>query len=335
MKLFNTILINFLFLIFFLTISEFALRKFLPIYDPSGMIRYTNENGVPLIKKKNFKLRQWKNTGDYDVTIISNKYGLRNSKDFNKVSKNAFYVVGDSHTFGHGVEENERYSNLLEEKFQIGEFVNIAIPSGVSGYHQLLKYAEKNGAVINNIILGLTLENDIGIIESEKKTTEKNEKKIITKINYFSVLKGFLTENSSLYNLFTSVVHQNENLKKIALKLTLINEAHGKINSFSTEEEIKSTVDYIKKIQLEFKPKNFYVLLLPSRGLWFSKDYKKYFEEHNNTKKQLINYNINVIDPLPEFMKSNNPKKYHFKYDGHFNKLGHLLLAEEIFKVLN
>ena len=48
----------------------------------------------------------------------------------------------------------------------------------------------------------------------------------------------------------------------------------------------------------------------------------------------LQNQNINVIDPLLEFIKSENPKKYYFKYDGHFNKFGHLLLAEQVYKVL-
>jgi|MDTG01.4.fsa_nt_gb hypothetical protein len=331
MKLIKNLFINLFFFIFFFITADFILGKLMPVYDPSGRMVYSSENGVPLIKKKSAKLRQWKNTGDYNVSVISNKYGLRNSKEFNNVSKNAFYVVGDSHTFGHGVEVNERYSNLLEEEFKIGEFINIAIPTNVDGYYKLLKFSKNKGAVINNIILGLTLENDIHFYEDYKK--ESLEKKTL-KRNYFSALKEFLTTTSSFYSLLTSVIHQNENLKRIAIKMKLVKPAHGNINPFSTTEEIVSTIKYIKKIQLEFKPKNFYVLLLPSRGLWFSKNSEKYFEEHKVVKMILQNQNINVIDPLLEFIKSENPKKYYFKYDGHFNKFGHLLLAEQVYKVL-
>ena len=326
MKLIKKLSLNLFFFAVFFILADYSLGKIMPVYDPSGRMVYSTQNGVPLIKKKNTILRQWKNTGDYNVSVTSNKYGLRNSKDFNNVSKNAYYVVGDSHTFGHGVEENERYSYLLENEYNLGEFVNIAIPTNVGGYYKLLEYSKKNGAKINNIIVGLTLENDLRDYEGLKKEIKKNP----SKRNYFAALKHFLTETSSFYNLFTSVIHQSPNLKKIAIKLRLINSAHGHINPFSTKKEIVSTINYIKKIKIDFDPDKFYVVMLPSRGLWFSGESKEYFREHDLVKEELIKNNIDVVDPIQLFIKSKDPKKLHFKYDGHFNRIGHSLIAAAI-----
>lgn len=330
MKLIKSLSLNLFFFIIFFILADYSLGKIMPVYDPSGRMVYSIQNGVPLINKKNTVLRQWKNTGDYNVSITSNKYGLRNSKDFKNVSKNAYYVVGDSHTFGHGVEENERYSFLLENKYKLGEFVNIAIPTNVGGYYKLLEYSKKNGAKINNIIIGLTLENDLrDYADLKDKIKNKPNKR-----NYFAVLKQFLTETSSFYNLLTSVIHQSPDLKKIAIKLRLIKSAHGHINPFSTQKEIVSTINYIKKIKTDFNPVKFYVVMLPSRGLWFSSETEKYFEEHDLVREELIKNNIDIIDPIQLFIKLEDPKKLHFKYDGHFNKTGHSLIAGAIYEKL-
>ena len=327
-KLFSNFFISFTFIIIFvlfLIISDYSIKKILPKYDPSGNVDYIIEDGVPLIRKKNTTFRQWKNTGDYNVSIYSNEYGLRNRKKFTLLQEDAFYVVGDSQTFGHGVEENERYSDLLENKFNLGEFVNIAIPGNLTGYYNLLQFAEKKGGELNKIILGLTLENDILIYEDiNKNNSTKNN------LNLFKNIKSFLTDKSSIYNLLTSAVHQNKILREISIKLGLIAPYH-KIVGLSNDKQIFSTVNYIKKIKKKFNPEEFYILLLPSRGLWFSKANKNdYLREHNSLKKLLTDNDILVIDPLPLFKNLNDPKKYYFKYDGHFNKLGHSLIATAV-----
>lgn len=308
-----------------LVLADYPLKKILPIYDPSGGIKHVINDGV-LLLEKNTSVRQWKNTGDYNVIINSNKYGFRNKKDFKKVKKDAFYVVGDSHTFGHGLEEEKRYSDLLETKYKIGEFVNIAISGmGVDGYHKALRYSKKNGAQIKRIFLGLTLENDINDYEKMfSKVKVLPEQK-----NYLSYFKELLRSKSSIYNLLTTAIHRNSELKKIAIKLKLIIPAH-KVRQYADKKAIISTVNYINRIKSEFNPEQFYVLLLPSRGLWFVENTEEYFNEHNSIKRLLEQSNLTIIDPLSVFLKSDNPRKYHFKYDGHFNELGHSVIASVI-----
>src|ERR1700730_8325922 len=49
------------------------------------------------------------------LTVISNSAGFRSSREFNEPDKRMrVLVVGDSFVFGDGVEESERFTNVLE-----------------------------------------------------------------------------------------------------------------------------------------------------------------------------------------------------------------------------
>ena len=76
MKLIKNLSLNLFFFTVFFILADYSLGKIMPVYDPSGRVVYSMQNGVPLMKKKNTIFRQWKNTGDYNVSITSNKYGL-------------------------------------------------------------------------------------------------------------------------------------------------------------------------------------------------------------------------------------------------------------------
>jgi hypothetical protein len=143
-----------------LLLLEFLIRIILPVYDPSGMLEfYQNQDGVPLARENSIS-RQWRNTGDYNVAVRINQYGFRDSKDLSLSTVNDIFVVGDSFSFGYGVEEDERYSNLLETKLNTPIY-NISIPTDFDGYEKLIAYAQKNGATINHLIIGVTMENDL------------------------------------------------------------------------------------------------------------------------------------------------------------------------------
>ena len=122
-----------------------------------------------MLSHRNSSKRQWKNTGDYNVEVYSNHLGLRNRKNLKNSDENWIYVVGDSFSFGHGVSEGKRFSNLLETKYKIGEVVNISIPTDLDGYEKLISYAKINGAQIKHLILGFCMENDFKDYTKKKK----------------------------------------------------------------------------------------------------------------------------------------------------------------------
>ena len=57
-----------------------------------------------------------KNTGDYDVEVTFNELGLRDARSLKASTPDSIVVVGDSFAFGWGVEERQRFSNLLQER---------------------------------------------------------------------------------------------------------------------------------------------------------------------------------------------------------------------------
>ena len=108
----------------------------------------------------NISVRHWDNNGDYDVTVSTNKLGLRDVRDVSEMTGDDFAVVGDSFSFGYGVEEANRYSNALEKMLGARVF-NISVPNDIEGYAKLVGYAEANGATIKSLIVGVCMENDL------------------------------------------------------------------------------------------------------------------------------------------------------------------------------
>ena len=63
-------------------VMEFATQMIFPALTPSGHIRFNAGTATkPALGPKNTTLRQIKNTGDFDVTVIFNRYGLRDVND--------------------------------------------------------------------------------------------------------------------------------------------------------------------------------------------------------------------------------------------------------------
>src|SRR5438105_11497873 len=83
---------------------ELAARIFFPEYDPSGQVRFVRGHDGTRIGQPGAVLRQFKNTGDYDVEVRFNTWGFRDDKALTQATDRDYFVVGDSFAFGWGVE---------------------------------------------------------------------------------------------------------------------------------------------------------------------------------------------------------------------------------------
>jgi hypothetical protein len=313
--------------------GELAVRLILPEYNPSGMVQYkVLSDGTPVISKSNAVLRQWKEAGDYDVSIYSNALGLRNRKSFETVSDNAWYVVGDSFSFGHGVEEEDRYSNLLEKLGVDGDVVNVSIPTDINGYDKLLLYAKKNGAKINNLIIGICMENDLFNYDDIG-----SEKKIVYEESFFQekflAVKDFLFRKSALYNLTTYIISKYEILHTIATKTGLITK-NIPLYKLPDRDQIASTVQRLVKLR-ESQGLDPIILIIPSRSLWAGLEKEAADEVHKYFTALLLIEKFNIVDPRLSFEKSGHPLQYHFVNDGHWNVEGHKLTAKLLHKYIH
>jgi hypothetical protein len=330
-----SLLIFSVFLCVSLILLELAIRIFLPVYDPRGMLsyQYYPQDGVALCVK-NFTGRLWKNTGDYNVAVRINRYGFRDPKGLLSSTDNDIFVLGDSMGLGWGVEENKRFSDLLQAASGIPVY-NISVPAGdVDTYERLLSYAKKNGAKIRNLILAICMENDlkdydtqVGSFDRVSPANRKKQPFPWSGIFHSALRKplSWLERNSAAYHACASLVHQNDFLCRMAIKLGWITANYeGMHKNAYSERVIASSANRIRDLT---RPFNALLVVIPSRGLWTGDNRSTEIRVHEQFTRLLREAGASVVDLRPAFGKAAQPLSHYFKNDGHLNEKGHLAAA--------
>lgn len=315
---------------------EIAIRKFFPFYAPEGMVSfYTHDDGV-VLGPQNSTLRQWIPAGDFNVAVRFNHYGLRDSKDLRLASDKALFVVGDSFSFGHGVEEQERYSNLVESMLSIPVY-NISIPTDFDGYEHLVEYAYKQGAHIQHLIIGVCMENDLKNYHADMLIDTSQHSPYVNKRREgFYQFKQWFVRRSALYNAFANVVHQNHIFRELAVKAGLITENFDALNrSIYSEEILDSSSDKLVELKEKFKLPRVTALVIPSRSLWTGENRAVEMKVHSTFITKLQKRGVDVVDLFPVLDEHKNPLQYYyFEHDAHWNTRGHQKAAEALYRHL-
>ncbi len=322
-------LIGFLFM-------EWSIRTLYPVYSPVGRIQYQCVDGTP-VGETNSILRQWINSGEFDVKVSFNAYGLREAKDMRQSTDQDIFVVGDSFSYGQGVEEPERYSNLLDKYLSVKVF-NISIPTNLDGYYNLISYSKSHGANITKLIVGVCMENDLAHYSHEiQKCAESPSLRVSDLLSLHPGLlhkvKVALTNHSAIYSLLTSFVHGNERLRSffIDLGLMLKNDIFtGGLREYD-EIAIRTSVERLTDI---IAPYRSFVLIIPSRGLWQGNNKAIQRKIHDRFITLLREKDVNVLDLKTSFEATGNPLQFHYQKEGHWNIGGHQLAAKEILDYL-
>lgn len=308
--------------------AEFAVRLAQPELNPARHLRFEKpKNGLPTLGPRNTEQRQIKNTGDFNVIIRFNKYGLRDSKDLATATTADLFLVGDSFTFGWGVKENERISERLQTLDGRRVF-NLSIPTGLNGYEKLLDYAAANGAKVKNVIIAVSMETDLGLYD--KPSTPKNAASAPSggTGNILPWLKGYLTEKSALYVLTTTLIHRAPALKAMAISAGFLTPNLEGIRKYEfSQQVIESSARRLQEIAARF---NTTVVVLPSRALWAGSRQTVERRRHGAFVERILELGLDVIDLRTAFEAGGNPLGYHFANDPHWTPRGHSLAAEAL-----
>lgn len=316
--------------VFSLALLEIMIRVLLPRYSPAYIVRYYVQDSGLVLGAKSSILRHRVNWGGFDVEVRFNEFGLRDTRDFSDATARDYFVVGDSFSFGHGVEENERYSNQLD--LLLAEDVyNISIPTDIVGYEKLIQHATANGATISNLIVGVCMENDIRDYDhpvAMQKSKPPSQKSL------FARLKDFLYAHSATYNAFSTRIHSNKKVKRVLIRLGMApEEGYSQVPVMVySKAVVESSANEIEAMVLGYSA---VILVIPSRALWIGANQEKASLVHAAFVRNLRDRGLSVVDPMLAFESGGRPLQYYFRRDGHWNRRGHKLVAQEIAAFMN
>ena len=144
-----------------LWVLEFACRLFLPEWTSPFQERakswqYDDVLGWSGIPNTKVQISH----PEFNITVSTNSHGLRDREySYQRNHKKRMLVLGDSFTWGYGVEDDERFTDVLENSLNNWEIIN----AGVSGYgtdQELLYYTSEGYKYNADIVVLLFFYND-------------------------------------------------------------------------------------------------------------------------------------------------------------------------------
>jgi hypothetical protein len=320
-----------------LLLAEFATRILFPQFNPSAQLAFQVMPGNFALGPPLRTERDMTPKGDFNVEVKFNQYGFRDVKDFHDATSNDWFAVGDSFTLGFGVDEDKRFSNLLEQKIQAAggheRIYSIAIPGNFLDYQRLVKYAESRGAKVNHLIVGVCMDNDL-----ENYTTGKSDWELLPQWNangsLMSRIRKWLKARSALYITTSFVLESSPASRHLMEKIGLANDLVAlDVGHKSSLDEIilKTSRDELVKL---VAGRDAIILLIPSRRLWLGGDEKTESQIHTTFAQMCRDAGLNVVDLKPVFEQDPNPLSFYFTHDPHWSPRGHEVAAAELLKAV-
>ena len=235
---YNFIVFFFLFFIFDVLLSNFYL-------DKKNKSCYIIEKNFYSFKKNCSGAEQFKPSFPV-VDIFTNSLGLRSKSSKMKIDyqKEKIFLFGDSFTFGLGVNYENSFAGILEEKFLKYQFFNFAVPSySPSLYSYQLKQAINDNLIPKKIFLFLDLTDvyDEGARWQAEDITEKPEL-IHDEFKKKNFKKKFTHKHFQFSRQLASSI--NFNLRKLRTKIKIFvsddyNEVKTSFQANFTYKDIK------------------------------------------------------------------------------------------------
>jgi len=316
-------------------ISEFTLRAVMPNwreYHSGWFMTHVAVpgHGVTSMGVPGFDGWFAQNNGDFRARIRINGFGLRNDEPVTQAD-GRIWIIGDSMSFGWGVERGEMYTQILADRLAFPTY-NVATPgSSVCGWQALYARMPKELRPAA-VVVGLTLENRIGIFDcpaEAQMTTLPADPAGIS----LGQIKIFLTRHSALYNFFAVSLKRIGSVQLALTKLGLIKDPgevllHGQ-NPAKASEMIAATANEIGRLRaMAPLDRPFLVVLFPAR--FEIRDGTEHFRNVRiGITNALRDRKIDTLD-LYQAFKAEGLETTHFAHDGHWNARGHRIAGEAV-----
>ena len=271
--------------------------------------------------------------GEYKVVINTNNDGLRGKANYSHVSNENIYrivILGDSHSFGYGCNDNEVFSHVLEkelnEKIKKYEVLNFSVP-GFGTAEELVTYTEKVQKYNPDLVIVCYFNNDIGNDAVSNLFTFHNDSLIRTNNSFLPGVRArekmyaiplirFLFQHSQAWNLIRN------RLSSIVQKRLLSNKGLSDFEGNNNDQAKKLNKAILTKLvkTIHKDDTNVGIFIIPLRTLKSNFP----FDPKENRNDVLF-----ILDGRKIF----NPTDY-FVSDGHLNPLGHSKAAKTIRNII-
>jgi lysophospholipase L1-like esterase len=306
--------------------SEFYSERFVQLETRKGHRSFW-------IGKPGFDGHFAQNNGDFRHALHINAFGLRNREPV-EAADGRVWMLGDSMTFGWGVERSDSFTGLVASRYGI-ETYNVGGPGNdVCGYQALADRMPKD-VKPRAVVIGLIIENDVSVYDCRERARSEavqGGRAAESSLQSWISVKFLLTGYSALYNVTAASVKRVPWLLEGLVRFGIIARQHNVKNVFGsdeTEERVRATVTEIGRIR-EYLPAGTPVVVLVVPARFEIRDKHPYFRSLRTGILKLLSQNkIPSIDLYPVFEKTGFAPT-HFVHDGHWSPAGHVLAAEAI-----
>jgi hypothetical protein len=321
--------------IIMIILIEFTGRLFIPGLNPSTDKRamfWIYDELLGWANKPNQRGRY--TTRDFSVEVTNNSHGMRDKEyPIERTGKRRMLVLGDSFGWGFGVEQNERFSEIIENAHPEWEIINASV-IGYSTDQEFLFLKKKGMDFKPDVVLFLFYDNDF-------------DQNIESECRYWYFKPIFVVDHGQL-KLQNSPVPKTtikQKLKRFFFERTLLGKTlyKGKNNISILWSLMERKIGFSDKNSKDIQQKEYDVTfhlikatneLCKSNGsLFVLVSYLA--EEDENTEKRTSLQRVCEDEKIPylqldKYFKATRSSIITFPHDKHWNTKGHKIVAEAI-----
>jgi hypothetical protein len=275
-------------------------------------------------------------TLQFRTVVRINENGLRDRPHAYERQKGTerILVLGDSFAWGYGVEESERFSQLLEKSLEV-EVIN----AGVSGYstdQELLWYRDEGIKYETDLVVLVLTGNDVGDNDHLLVNTIYYKPKFVLEDSQL-VLKGYPVPKTSPQGRFIYSLSQRSALAYFLVQRYFdVRSLYGKFRANTDSpgpsasaagtptEPFKLTIALIDQMR-ELAESKHAKFMIVSTDRWWNYPGEEIYKDFVTTM-QNEGFLVLDVESLPGF----DPKAMLIPGDGHWNQAGHAFVTEQI-----
>ncbi len=331
-KIAYNLIVLFISIIVAIILGEIIIRIFIPQQESMRWFKSDAKYGYTL--KRNFHQKYHYLGSDFVMEVQTNSLGHRykeyDSLTFNDPNIKKILLIGDSFTFGYGINLEDQFGFNLEKLLNKSNDNFMIINAGVGGWGTLQAtcYANDNFSFFKPDIIIYTFcgndpEDDI-LFENKLADNEKG-------VLYFPG-KVFLRDHSHLYRFIFSRLkiyfHQIKLKRKSSVQPNRNILLDTQSASIITEKEWNKTLNYLKDFHKDFIEFNPHGLLLIQASAPWNTDIRDHLKSISNDSNLIYVDLYEETISIPEIQRR-------LPHDGHWSERIHFISAINLHNIIS